>query len=166
MIILHTNVLSALMHRTVDQRVVSWLDQQPRTSIWITAITLLEVQYGLQILATGKRRSALVGAFDGLLSAIDHLVLPFDEAAAQQAGDLMASRHKKDRPATCGTPWSQASHLRNTQRSPPATPGTLRTSRWLWLIHLPLKALRGQECPRHTMHCATHDLAASNMLGF
>ncbi|HUJ94696.1 MAG TPA: type II toxin-antitoxin system VapC family toxin [Terriglobales bacterium] len=98
MIILHTNVLSALMHRTVDQRVVSWLDQQPRTSIWITAITLLEVQYGLQILATGKRRSALVGAFDGLLSAIDHLVLPFDEAAAQQAGDLMASRHKKDRP--------------------------------------------------------------------
>ena len=98
MIILDTNVLSALMRQTPEVDVVAWLDQQPRTSIWITAITLLEVRFGLQILATGKRRSTLAQAFEELLEKINHRVVPFDTAAAEQAGDLMASRQKKGRP--------------------------------------------------------------------
>jgi len=32
MIILDTNVLSALMSRIPDERVIAWLDKQPRTS--------------------------------------------------------------------------------------------------------------------------------------
>ena len=98
MIILDTNVLSALMYRTPDKSVVAWLDQQPRTSIWTTSITVLEVRFGLQIIPGGKRRSALIQAFEGVLDMIDHRVIPFDVSAAQQAGDLMASRHKKGRP--------------------------------------------------------------------
>jgi predicted nucleic acid-binding protein len=99
MIILDTNVLSALMHQTADKRVVAWLDKQPRTSIWTTSITVLEIQVGLQILPTGKRRSSLIKAFETLL--VDELgrrIAPFDTVAAQHAGDLMASRHKKGRP--------------------------------------------------------------------
>ena len=42
MIILDTNVLSALMRAVPDPPVIAWLDRQPRTSIWITSITLLE----------------------------------------------------------------------------------------------------------------------------
>jgi len=98
MIILDTNVLSALMHATPDKNVVAWLDRQPRTSIWTTSVTILEVRFGLQIMAGGKRRSALIDAFEGLLEKIGHRVVPFDASAAQQAGDLMASRHKKGRP--------------------------------------------------------------------
>jgi predicted nucleic acid-binding protein len=98
MIILDTNVLSALMHSTPDKNVVPWLDQQPRSSIWTTSITALEVRFGLQIMASGKRRSALVEAFEGVLEKIGHRVIPFDASAAQQAGDLMASRHKRGRP--------------------------------------------------------------------
>jgi toxin FitB len=98
MTILDTNVLSALMHVTPDRNVVAWLDRQPRTSIWTTSITVLEIQFGLQTMASGKRRSALVQSFQDLLDKIDHRVVPFDAAAAEQAGDLMASRHKKGRP--------------------------------------------------------------------
>lgn len=98
MIILDTNVLSALMHRTPDATIVAWLDHQPRTSVWTTSITVLEVQFGLQIIPAGRRRSALIEAFDGLLHKINRRVIPFDVAAAQQAADLMASRHKKGRP--------------------------------------------------------------------
>jgi toxin FitB len=98
MIILDTNVLSALMRQTPEPEVVTWLDRQPRTSIWTTSITLLEVRFGLQVLTAGKRCAALVHAFDGLLKAIGHRVAPFDSAAAEQAGDLMASRQKKGRP--------------------------------------------------------------------
>jgi predicted nucleic acid-binding protein len=97
MIILDTNVLSALMHRSPDQQVIAWLDRQPQTSIWTTSITVLEVQFGLQIMAGGKRRTALIQAFGGLLDKIGHRVVPFDVAAAQHAGDLMAIRQKAGR---------------------------------------------------------------------
>lgn len=98
MIILDTNVLSALMRQVPEPEVVTWLDHQPRTSIWTTSITLLEVRFGLQVLATGRRRSLLVQAFEGLLAAIDHRIAPFDTEAAEHAGALMASRQKKGRP--------------------------------------------------------------------
>ena len=50
--------------------------------------------------AVGKRRSALIQSFEkDLLDKIERRVAPFDTTAAQQAGDLMALRHKKGRPA-------------------------------------------------------------------
>jgi predicted nucleic acid-binding protein len=98
MIILDTNVLSAVMRHTPDQNVIAWLDRQPRTSVWTSSVTVLEVRFGLQVLPSGKRRSALVRAFDEVLDAIGHRVASFDVAAAQQAGDLMASRQRLGRP--------------------------------------------------------------------
>jgi predicted nucleic acid-binding protein len=98
MIILDTNVLSALMRQTPEAAVVKWLDEQPRTSIWTTSVTLLEIQFGIHILVAGKRRSALMAAFEAILQTIEHRVAPFDDAAALEAGDLMASRNKKGRP--------------------------------------------------------------------
>ena len=98
MIILDTNVLSALMRQMPDIAVVSWLDRQPRTSIWTTSITVLEVRFGLQIMPAGKRRAALIEAFEGVLDKIAHRVVPFDVTAAQRTADLMASRHHKGRP--------------------------------------------------------------------
>jgi predicted nucleic acid-binding protein len=98
MIVLDTNVLSALMRQVPDPQVIAWLDRQPRTSIWTTSITLLEIRFGLQILVVGKRRSSLMEAFAAFLGKLDHRIIPFDAASAQQARDLMASRHKKGRP--------------------------------------------------------------------
>jgi len=98
MIILDTNVLSALMRQTPEPPVVAWLDQQPRASIWTTSITLLEIRFGLQVLAAGKRRTALIQAFEELLQAIDHRIASFDTDAAEHAGTLMAARQKKGRP--------------------------------------------------------------------
>ena len=99
MIILDTNVLSALMRQAADKNVVAWLDKQPRTSIWTTSVTVLEIRFRLQILPAGKRRSLLVEAFETVLTdEMGRRVAPFDTAAAQYAGELMASRHKKGRP--------------------------------------------------------------------
>jgi len=98
MIILDTNVLSALMRQTPDKNVIVWLDKQPRTSVWTTSVTILEVRFGLQIMPLGKRRSVLIQAFEAVLDKIGYRVASFDAAAAQQAGDLMASRQKKGRP--------------------------------------------------------------------
>lgn len=98
MIILDTNVLSALMRQVPDQKVVAWLDQQARTSVWTTSVTVLEIQFGLQILAAGRRRALLSAAFEELLARLGHRVAGFDLVAAGQASDLMAARHRKGRP--------------------------------------------------------------------
>lgn len=98
MIILDTNVLSALMRHIPDEAVVGWLDRQPRTSIWTTSVTVLEVRYGLQILAAGKRRTLLTEGFEELLERMGQRIATFDAAAAVQASDLMSQRHRTGRP--------------------------------------------------------------------
>jgi predicted nucleic acid-binding protein len=97
-IILDTNVLSALMRQTPDQKVIAWLDEQSRSSVWTTSVTVLEIQFGLRILAAGRRRESLTEAFEILLKKMDERVVTFDVAAARKASDLMAARHKKGRP--------------------------------------------------------------------
>ena len=99
MIILDTNVLSALMRPAADRAVVDWLNRQPTVSVWTTSVTILEVWFGLKILAPGKRRVLLMGAFEKLINEIGGRVVSFDSAAANHASDLLASRHRKGRPA-------------------------------------------------------------------
>jgi len=96
-IILDTNVFSALMQQGPDKHVISWLDRQPRTSVWTTSVTTLEIRFGLEIMAVGRRRSALIQAFQAVLDKIGRRVAPFDADAAQHAADLMASRQRTGR---------------------------------------------------------------------
>ena len=53
MILLDTNILSALMRREPEACVVEWLNAQPSESVWTTSITVLEVRLGLELLAAG-----------------------------------------------------------------------------------------------------------------
>ena len=98
MIILDTDVLSDLMRQQPERRIIAWLDQQPRTSIWTTSINVLEVRLGWQILEPGKRRSFLQQASETIIEKIGHRIVSFDSAAAQQAADLGAGRRRKGRP--------------------------------------------------------------------
>jgi len=98
MIILDTNVVSTLMQVAPEARVVAWLNLQPRTSVWTTSITVFEIGFGLQVMASGKRRTALLQSFEYLLERIEHRVASFDDAAAGHAADLMASRRNAGRP--------------------------------------------------------------------
>ena len=99
MIILDTNVLSAMVQPRPDEDVVAWLDKQARSSMWITSVTIFEIQFGLQILPAGKKRSLLTRAFESVLTDdIGGRVAPFDTTAAEHSAELMASRHKKGRP--------------------------------------------------------------------
>jgi predicted nucleic acid-binding protein len=98
-IILDTDVLSALMRSTPEAEVVQWLDGQPAQSVWITSITLFEVRLGLALLPSGRRRQALEAAFERLLAEdLEHRVLDFDSAAAVEAAALAAARQRTGRP--------------------------------------------------------------------
>lgn len=84
------------MRSEPDAAVVRWLDAQPRISIWTTSITVFEIQCGLRLLPAGKRRSALIAAFDRLLRRVlERRIVAFDAAAAEHASALFAARRKK-----------------------------------------------------------------------
>jgi toxin FitB len=99
MIILDTNVLSALMREVPETPVLNWLDGQPADSIWITSITVFEARFGLKLLPAGKKRKALESGFEALLAEdLEGRVLDFDGAAAEAAATLAASRQRAGRP--------------------------------------------------------------------
>jgi predicted nucleic acid-binding protein len=97
-IVLDTNVLSALMRTKPDPVVVEWLDRQPADSVWITSITVFEARFGLALLPKGRRRSSLERAFDRVLTDdLSSRVLSLDEMAAAGAGHLAAERQRAGR---------------------------------------------------------------------
>ena len=98
MIILDTNVLSEIMLRAPAEQVLSWLDRQPRSSIWTTSVTLFEIRFSLATMPNGKRRIALIQDFEKVLDSIDRRIAPFDVESAEHAGTLMASRKLQGRP--------------------------------------------------------------------
>ena len=99
MIVLDTNVLSALMRTNPEIVVVAWLDRQPADSVWLTSITVFEARFGLALLPKGRRRSGLERAFDRVLTDdLSNRILVLDELAAATAAQLAADRQRSGRP--------------------------------------------------------------------
>jgi predicted nucleic acid-binding protein len=97
-IVLDTNVLSALMRTNPETVVVEWLDRQPADSVWVTSITVFEARFGLALLPKGRRRNGLERAFDRVLTEdLSNRVLALDEMAAVTAGLLAAERQRQGR---------------------------------------------------------------------
>jgi toxin FitB len=97
MVILDTNVLSAVM--SADKNIIVWLDRQSRVSVWTTAITLLEIRFGLETMSSGRRKIEREAAFERVLTdKLEDRVLPLDEHAALQTALIMAARHRAGRP--------------------------------------------------------------------
>lgn len=98
MIILDTNVISALMRDEPEEAVVRWLDRQPAQSVWITSITLFEARLGIALLPKGKRQRALEASFLRLVQEdLENRIVDFDGAAAHEAATLAAARQKAGR---------------------------------------------------------------------
>jgi predicted nucleic acid-binding protein len=99
MIVLDTNVLSALIKDEPDPAIQHWLDDQAELSIWTTTISIFEIRYGLAIMPAGRRQSLMLGAFERALEdKLERRVLSFDIVAAEQAASLMARRKIAGRP--------------------------------------------------------------------
>ena len=98
MVILDTDVLSALTHPAPNGSVLAWFNNQPRPSIWTTAITVLEVRLGIEIMPMGKRRSALGQRFERVIQqSLERRVAEFDLIAAHETALLMAKRRAAGR---------------------------------------------------------------------
>ncbi|MBP9094918.1 type II toxin-antitoxin system VapC family toxin [bacterium] len=90
MIILDTNVVSEVIKIGRSSAVVTWLDEMPVDSLYLTAVSLSELCIGVEILPSGKRKSALKADLGDLLGKLfGSRVLPFDEPAAIAYGAIV-----------------------------------------------------------------------------
>lgn len=99
MILIDTNVLSEVMRPEPARPLVDWLNDQDSSGLFISAITIAEIEFGLGILPDGQRRTVLRERFDRFIEeAFAFRVLPFDDSAARVYGDIMAGRRRSGRP--------------------------------------------------------------------
>ena len=86
------------MRNESDERAIEWLDSQPRDSLWLTAISLFELRYGIEILPLGRRREELERGLARVLDAgFQNRILDFNAEAASAAALIAARRRKSGR---------------------------------------------------------------------
>jgi len=91
MIILDTNVISEPLRQTPEGQVIKWIDAQALETLYLSAITVAELRFGMASLPTGKRRDRLQESLEKqVLPLFAGRVLPFDMSASQAYGELMA----------------------------------------------------------------------------
>jgi len=88
MILLDTNVVSEAMKPSGDPIVRAWLNEQAAETLYLSSVTLAELLFGIGILPSGRRKSALAGSLEGLLELFGPRILPFDANAARAYADL------------------------------------------------------------------------------
>lgn len=101
MILLDTNVISEVMRPSPNQLVLDWLNDTDSSVVFISSISIAEIEFGLWSLPEGNRRNLLRGKFEQFVQrGFEHRVLDFDAGAARAYGEIMSkARHS-------GTPMS------------------------------------------------------------
>ncbi|HEU0198362.1 MAG TPA: type II toxin-antitoxin system VapC family toxin [Nevskiaceae bacterium] len=91
MILLDTNVVSEPWKPEPDPHVLAWLDAQVVETLYLSAITVAGLRYGVAALPAGQRRKLLGERLErAFLPVFAGRVLAFDLAAAGAYAELMA----------------------------------------------------------------------------
>jgi hypothetical protein len=94
-IVLDTNVISPLMGNEPDRTALAWFDRFPWESLWLTAGSLFELRYGIEMLDHGRRRRELEHGLTRILDAgFQDRILELDGAAAAAAASIAARRRQ------------------------------------------------------------------------
>lgn len=96
MIILDTNVISETQKKRPNANVMAWLDAQDPTNLYLTAITVGEIVFGVSCLPTGARRTALETAIAAIIEEdFRGRVLPYDVEASRIYGAAIADARSR-----------------------------------------------------------------------
>lgn len=91
MILLDTNVISELWRIAPEPKVLAWVDQQSVQTLFLSAITVAELRFGVASMPQGRRRAVFQDRLEReVLPAFRGRVLPFDLDASQAYAVIMA----------------------------------------------------------------------------
>lgn len=97
--LLDTNVVSELIHKSPAAAVTAWVSGHPLENLFFSAVGEAELRYGAAILPAGRRRDGLFFRIEAMLrDAFEDRVLPFDSNAARAYGNIAALRRSAGRP--------------------------------------------------------------------
>jgi toxin FitB len=97
--LLDTNVLSEPMKERPNSGVLDWLSRVNEDEVFVSVVTITELRYGVERLATGKRRERLDGWLrKDLISRFEGRILPVDLRIGDACGLLMARSESTGRP--------------------------------------------------------------------
>ena len=100
MLMLDTNMLSAMMSAAPVQKVTDWILEQPSDDLFTAAVCQAEILSGIAILPNGRRRAGLEEAARAMFTDdFQGRVLPFDIEAAAAYAEVFSARRKAGRPA-------------------------------------------------------------------
>jgi predicted nucleic acid-binding protein len=98
LIVLDTNVVSELMMPKPDESVLRWIEEQDPDQVFLTAISVAEIAYGIARLRAGPRKRQLAQLAGSLFADFIDLTLPFDSESAGIYGPLVVKRERAGRP--------------------------------------------------------------------
>jgi predicted nucleic acid-binding protein len=79
--------------------VISWMNDQESSTLFLTTVTLGEIGYGLRVMPQGRRRLQLEQGFERVLAeAFAGRIFAFDEEAARHYAEVMGRRKEIGRP--------------------------------------------------------------------
>lgn len=91
MILLDTNVISEPLKLTGDAGVLTWIDAQIIETLYLSAISLAELRFGIAVLPSGKRKETLHTSLEQhIMPLFVSRILPFDTAASESYAVLRA----------------------------------------------------------------------------
>ncbi|AJD44405.1 type II toxin-antitoxin system VapC family toxin [Rhizobium sp. SEMIA 4085] len=91
MILLDTNVISEPWKPVPEGTVIAWMDAQVIETLFLSAITIAELRFGIAVMPSGKRQSILRDRLEGeVLPHFAERILPFGLATSQFYSELMA----------------------------------------------------------------------------
>ncbi|KWA00206.1 type II toxin-antitoxin system VapC family toxin [Burkholderia territorii] len=91
MILVDTNVISEPLRREPSGAVIEWLDAQIVETLFLSAISLAEMRFGVAALPAGRRRDWLDQSIEQrVLPLFRGRILPFDDAASKAYASLRA----------------------------------------------------------------------------
>ena len=106
MILLDSNVVSALMRLHLEPAVADWLGRQTVEHLFISTPTVFEVRFGIEAKPQGRRRRTLEAAYDDVVGTqFCSRIIPFGHACAIAAGQARARQQNRGR--TVSIPDSQ-----------------------------------------------------------
>ncbi|MBZ9709610.1 type II toxin-antitoxin system VapC family toxin [Mesorhizobium sp. ESP7-2] len=90
MILIDTNVISEPWRPAPDPRVIGWIDAQAVETLYLSAITVAELRFGIAAMPAGKRRTILQDRLEqDALPLFAGRILPFDLDASRAYANLM-----------------------------------------------------------------------------
>lgn len=93
--LLDTCVLSELCKQEPSESVIKWFEQCSDDNIFISSLTLGELQYGIELLPDGSKKNDLINWFDQITTSYQEFAIPASNTISVRWGELRAQLRKR-----------------------------------------------------------------------